>query len=136
MTGTKRTGKISATITHQAIKSHFVLITTKRGTSCVGSLASSKDNTFLFFGTLCLTHFIHEQNFLIIFYGEAHPFVKVLPQLMDSSLSLSLLYYLHLNSRHQQLKDAMIVYRLCALTNNTLCCVSESNHLFLVFVLH
>lgn len=76
MTGTKRTGKISATITRQARKSHFVLIATKPGTSCAGSLASSKDDRLLFFWTLFLTHFIHEQNLLIIFYGRGSSICK------------------------------------------------------------
>jgi len=76
MTRTKKTGKISATITHQARKSHFDLITTKRGTSCEGSFSSSKDSRVLYFGPLCLTHFIHEQNLLIIFYGRGSSICK------------------------------------------------------------
>ena len=76
MSGTKRTGKISATITHQARKSHFVFITTKLGTNCEDCSASSKENRVSFFGTVCLTHFTHEQKLLIIFYGRCSSICK------------------------------------------------------------
>jgi hypothetical protein len=91
MTRTKKTGNTSATITHQPRKSHFVLITTKPGTSCAGSLASSKENGVLFFETVCLTRFIQEQNLLIIFYGRGSSICKS-PTTSNGLITFSFFY--------------------------------------------